>query len=520
VSDALFVSGDDVPEYFRAVPLMTVGMSWPASTGPVTITMQHLEDAVAAASDPHIQAPRIKLGHSSSINGDHEDHNPFAALGDAEPSFGQFVNLRTVNDGAVLVGDADNVIAWLALSAPSTYPNRSAEATWAVEPPTFDVQTAGGKRYSMCLTAVSFLGVELPAIGDLKDLSELIMDGPSALTAAKTPAALAADGRAALSISEDEIRQRFNFDWAMDEENGAAEDTYWWWCREVRVSEGEVIADDDEGHLWMVPFTDADGVTTFGEPGEVRKTYIPVAASVAQVACFARPSKPQRPPVAAGTTPAAITRPDQGVNTMDDDVREFLVARGIDPEKATDVQINAASVLMAEQPAAEVEPPPEAAPPEIAPPAAEVVEAPETERVPVAAAKPDAASLTMAVDRTQWEQTQATLAEYRKDRRDTERGKLDGEIATALSKGRITPASREAWRASIDPGDSPDAATRARAEAQLAALHSLPEGLVPLEARAQTPDPSAPGDDGLTGADRELLAASRSRMNFKAGQEA
>ncbi len=41
-----------------------------------------------------------------------------------------------------------------------------------------------------------------------------------------------------------------------------------------------------------------------------------------------------------------------------------------------------------------------------------------------------------------------------------------------------------------------------------------------LPARAQAPDPNAPGEDGLTGSDRELLAASRARMGFKTSQEA
>lgn len=499
MSDALFVSGADVPEWFLGVELMTVGMQWPASTGDVTITTKHLDDAVIAANDdPHIQVPRIKLGHTSPVNGDHPNHDPFAAIGDAEPSFGQFVNLRLTNDGAVLVGDATNVISWLAASAPSTYASRSAEATWAVEP-SFDVQTAGGKRYEMCLTAVSLLGVALPAISDLEDLSTLIMDGPSALAASQTPAALAAGDRAALSISEDEIRQRFNFDWAMDEENGAAEDTYWWWCREVRVSEGEIIADDDEGHLWMVPFTDADGVTTFGEPGEVRKTYIPVAASVAQVACFARPSKPQRPPAAAGTTPAATVRPDQGVN-MDDDVREFLVARGIDPDTASEVQVNAAKTLMPE-PGAAVEPPPAADEP-----VAEVEqEAPEAERVPVAAARqiPDGMRL---IDAATLAELQAGAQAGTQLAREKATETRDRVLAAARDEGRITPA-RIAHFATLYDADPEGTTVLLTADEDKG---GIAKGLVPLAARAQTPDPDG---DGITYDANGLLPENVSLLN-------
>ncbi len=478
--DPVFLSGDAVPDYLRGVELMTAGMGWPGMNGPATVTMQNLADAVAAADDPHIQPPRIKLGHTSSLNGDHPDFNPFAAIGDAEPAFGQFTNLRLTNDGAVLVGDATNVPVWLAEMAPAAYPNRSAEAPWEVESPQADVQTAGGKRYSMVVTAVSLLGVYLPAIQDLEDLSTLIMDGPSALAASQTPAALAAGAGSALSISEDEIRQRFNFDWAMDAENGADEDTYWWWCREVRVSEGEIIADDDEGHLWMVPFTDADGVTTFGEPGEVRKTYIPVAASVSQVACFARPSKPQRPPVAAGTTPAAIARPDQGVN-MDDDVREFLVARGIDPEKATDVQINAASVLMAEQPAEA-----EAEPPEADEPVAEVEqEAPVAERVPVAAARvPDGMSL---IDSATLAELKAGAADGTRLAREKATETRDRVLAAARDEGRFPPSRLAAYSKMYDA--DPDGTTVLLTADE--DKGGLAKGAVPLAARAQTPDPES-----------------------------
>lgn len=500
--DPVFLSGPDVPDYLKGVELMTAGMQWQASTGPVTITMEHIADAITAANDdPHIQPPRIKLGHTSPINGDHPDHDPFAAIGDAEPAFGVFGNLQAQNDGAVLVGDADRILSWLALSAPATYPNRSSEATWQVAAADFDVQTAGGKRYSMVVTAVSLLGVYIPAISDLEDLTTLIMDGPSALQAsASDPASLTggqATPGAALSISEDEIRQRFNWEWAMDPENEL--DTYWWWCREVRVTNGEVIADDDEGHLWQVAFDEKDGIVTFGEPEQVRKTYIPVAASTTQVACFARPSKPQRPPVAAaGTNAAHSARPEpEGVN-MDDDVREFLVARGIDPDSATEVQINAATVLMAEQPPAEKTETPHAEADD-APEGQAQVETPETERVPVAASKPDpiAAAQKQAFDSLAAEvaslraERDATNAEATKTRR-------DDKVSAALNAGRITPAEREHYRSLLDVDE----------ERAGALLSALPSGRVPLDARAEIPDPEA---DPLLSADE--LPATVSLLN-------
>lgn len=485
VTEPAFLSGDEVPSYLRNVELLTAGMQWEASTGPVTITTQHIADAIIACNDdPHIQPPRIKLGHTSPVNGEFPNFDPFADVGDAEPAFGVFGNLAATNDGAVLVGDADRILTWLALSAPATYPNRSSEATWQVEAADFDVQTAGGKRYSMVVTAVSLLGVYLPAISDLEDLSTLIMAGPDALTASKQPAALAADGVAA-SISEDEIRQRFNWEWAMDPENEL--DTYWWWCREVRVTNGEVIADDDEGHLFQVPFTEKDGVVTFGEPEQVRKTYIPLAASE-PVACFARPSKPSRPAAAAATNRAATGRPGEEESPMTDQVREFLVGRGFDPDTATEAQVQAAEAFVAAFPS---EPEPdgsEAEQPEAEgseePEGSEAVETPERTPEPVAASQPDPIA---AAQKQAFDSLAAEVASLRAERDATNiaatKQRRDEAVSAALTAGRITPAERDHYRSLLDVDEE-------RA-GQL--LSALPAGRVPLEARAEAPDPQADG---------------------------
>lgn len=525
MSDPVFLSGDAVPDYLRGVELMTAGMEWQACTGPVTITMEHIADAIVACNeDPHIQPPRIKLGHYSPLNGEHPDHDPFAAIGDAEPAFGVFANLAATNDGAVLTGDADRILTWLALSAPATYPNRSSEATWQVESADFDVQTAGGKRYSMVVTAVSLLGVYIPAISDLEDLSTLIMAGPDALTAQQQPASLAAGDGAALSISEDEVRQRFNWEWAMDSENGAGMDTYWWWCREIRVTDGEVIADDDEGHLWQVPFTESDGVITFAEPQEVRKTYIPVSASTTQVACFARPSKPQRPPVAAaGTTPAATGRPDPEGGAMDETVREILAGLGLNPDEATEAQVQvatdaaaarAAAAAAAETAAAETETTETEGSAET-----EEVEATETEtgteRVPVAATRQIPEGMRL-IDEAELATLRAGAEAGTRLARQQAEQERETTLTAARDEGRFPPARLEHYRRMWDKDPEGTKTLLTAAEDQ----GGLAKGAVPLAAKSDAPDPTGAGADGMTAADRELLAASRARMGFKASQEA
>jgi len=508
-----FLSGADVPDYLIGVELLTAGMEWPASTGPVTITMEHLADAVRASNDPHIQVPRIKLGHTSSINGDHEDHNPFAALGDAEPSFGQFVNLRLENDGAVLVADATNIPAWLAQIAPAAYPNRSSEATWNVDSPSVDVQTNGGRRYSCVVTAVSLLGVVIPAIGDLEDLTPLLMAGPSA---ASTSASVSDTD---LSVSHSTVRDRFNWEWAVEREgNDFDGDTTWWWARDVRVDDDEIIADDDEGHLWAVPFTtDGEDTITFGDPARVRQTFVPVAA--AQIASFSRPdkqaerpaviaaAKPSRKPAAAAATdPAATRRSDPEGDAMTEDVKDILTGLGLDPDTATEQQVqiatNAAAYAIATAPK------PTADAPEVPQADADAegsadadadadVEAPE--RVPVAAkvepdpiqAAKDAAMADMSARLEAMTQREnARLTAEMKTRRDAK--------ATAAVGDKITPAEREHYRALYDIDE----------ERTDALLSSLPSGRVPMEARAEAPDPDADQfttDDGFLPENVSLL---------------
>jgi len=531
MADSLFLTGDDVPDYLLGVELMTAGMEWPAMSGPVTITMEHIADAIVAANDdPHIQVPRIKLGHTSTLNGDVPDFDPFAAIGDAEPAFGQFHNLAAKNDGAVLVGDATNILTWLAETAPAAYPNRSSEATWQVAAVDFDVQTPGGKRYSMVVTAVSLLGVYIPAIADLEDLQTLLVSGPAALAAREEPDVPAGQpaAPAALSVSTDVVWTRFNFDWAMAEDNGAEQDTYWWWARDIRLDPNEVIADDEQGSLWSVPFsTDGEDEVTFGSPVQVRQTFVPLAASQRLVASFARPSKPPRQPAAAAAgANAADARPEPEGVTMDESVRDVLAGMGLDPDAASDEQIQAATVLAQAQAETPGDPAPEGDPPAEPDPDDEPADDPAGEpagdREPAGAAARAAAapasSLTVAVDRARFEEMEREVSLARQERRANERRQLDAAASAAVLDGRIAPSVREAWRTEIDPGDAPDAASLARAQAAQAALAALPAGRVPLDARASIPGPDAdpfPADEPLPANVSLLTPSQRAEMRAR-----
>ena len=158
------------------VELATVGIDWPGSNGDLTFRFDHFEDAVRAANeDPHVQLPRIKIGHTDPrFNTEMEhDHDPFWVFGDGEPALGSIENLEL--DGAVLYGDFVKVPFWLATIMPAAYPNRSLEGAYIDG--RWRVETPGGKEYSFVLTAVALLGIFRPAVEDLEDLEGFLTMG-------------------------------------------------------------------------------------------------------------------------------------------------------------------------------------------------------------------------------------------------------------------------------------------------------------------------------------------------------
>jgi hypothetical protein len=318
----------------------------------------------------------------------------------------------------------------------------------------------------------------------------------------------APDARASVDVST--IRERFNFGWAMDSENGAEQDTYWWWACSVRVDPAEVIADDGEGGLWSIPFTtDGADEVTFGTPVRVRETFVPVDASEGVAATeavtrrrqtvlaseLAKPEKPDR------DNPAA-SRPRTEDAMSGIDIAALRSRTGLSdedlPDDATEEQINAA---LAKEPEAETPETPEETPEAETPEAAEVPE-------PVAASE-----RTVTVDRAQWERTQRDAEAGAVARRAQLSAALDTEADAAVKDGRITPASRGEWRGAIDPGENPDVAATARAEAEKTALKGLTAGRVPVDGERGTQPSASAGDDAL-------LAATRSHLNIPTPKEA
>jgi hypothetical protein len=289
-----------VPDYLTIpdVELCSVGMKWPSAAGEITMTFEHLADAVAASNDVHIRPPRLKLGHSDErFNADRRiDHDPFYT-GDAEPAVGSVANLRLVDNGAVLMGDYVEVPVWLAAALPSAYPSRSVEGGYTIlernsEPiGSWKVTTPGGREYSFVLTACALLGTVPPAIADLEDLRRFLVEGRGAVVAGRDPAELggvAASGSmetvpdgpapASLEADVDQVIVAFCEEYCIG-------DRYQWWPRAFRVDPNRIIADDEAGGLWAVQATtdDAQNVS-FGEPEQVLQVFVPADAARATFA--------------------------------------------------------------------------------------------------------------------------------------------------------------------------------------------------------------------------------------------
>lgn len=360
----------------RDVELISVGMEWLGVNGAMTFTAQHLQDAMVAANeDPHIVAPRIKIGHDDPrFNPDRaEDHNPFAVAGDGEPALGSVRNLRLINDGATLIGDYVEIPVWLAEAAPSAYPNRSIEGAYSVSDDqmglpigSWDVETPGGKKYSFVLTACAMLGMSRPAVSDLEDLRRFLTEGEGLVVAGAAPAegGVPADATIgampatatgapppAATADADKAVEIFCKDFCTDER-------YWWWPRALLLDPNVIIADDDEGSLWEVPIsTDGDQNVTFGEPTRVLQTYVAAPAAAAAAMAATVPTLHTAAPVLSfdsrAATPAAERKkaPAEGGSTdsaplrgmnFSDELRPKLAAKlGLSAD-ATDEQITAA----------------------------------------------------------------------------------------------------------------------------------------------------------------------------------
>lgn len=282
------------------------------------------------------------------------------------------------------------------------------------------------------------------------------------------------------SVDAATVRHRFNFDWAMDPQNvfeadGQTVDPYWWYATSIRVDPNEIWAEDEEGNVWVVSFTtDGADEVTFGEPVRSRLVAVPAGAQAGVAAtetvnrrtqrvvadALQRPDKPAR----EGATTAAEARPNPEEGVMDENVRAYLEAQGIDPSAATEEQVNAANVFVAagwtpesaEAPAEQPE----------GEPATEVAE---PEQV-AAAADEDG---PVMIDRATLAELQAGARTAKELDAEKKASQRDQDIDDAIQAGKFPPSRREHYATAydIDPEGTRDMIRR------------LAPGLVPVDER-------------------------------------
>jgi hypothetical protein len=452
------------------VELATVGV-WYTSTGVWDCTPEQLADCVRAQDDPTFRTAVLKVGHQDGR---------FNASADGEPGVGRVTNLRLSPDGLTLLGDLTGVPAWLAEIIPSAYPSRSIEMN-------LDVVTATGQTYAGVLTGLALLGVTAPAIESLADVAALY-EQPTAVDAWVSARAVAAsmqpavrwpplpdlstpmtnptDGdpmpaptvpdtvRAAASI--DTLRTAF-YDWVQTQEGDATILDRWAWICDVWTD--AVVADDDDGHLWRTPYTEADGVFTFGTPTRVTITYVPVADTVAArgIADVHRPLWKLSPDTDT-ITARAIATGDRAVRSARG--RDDRAASAIIPKEqalpdtpaiaqqvrerlglASDVDDDA---VLAALDALKAKPAADPTIPSVTDPVAPVVDADASDLDARIAARVAAAQAPLLAQLTTMSgELAARKAAEKVTRRET-------VLASALAAGKITPASRDAIAAQYD----------------------------------------------------------------------
>lgn len=144
------------------VELVKVG-TWGASTGVTNVTREDLDAIVAAYSDPQVDRPAIKIGHTDQRFADE-------AAGDGEPAYGWVENPRVSEDGTTLLGDLAGIPAKLAEVIPAAFRRRSVEIAWGLK-------TVAGKTHRAALTGLALLGIAKPAVKGMADVLALYADG-------------------------------------------------------------------------------------------------------------------------------------------------------------------------------------------------------------------------------------------------------------------------------------------------------------------------------------------------------
>ena len=214
-----------------------------------SFTIEDLESIIASQDDPHIKAPRIKLGHQTDPDGDWL------------PAFGVITNLRLDDDlGQTLIGDLEGVPEWLAEVMPTAWPNRSLEAR-------LNVNTQSSE-YSMLMDNIALLGIEMPGVTSLDDLESWFeATQPKGVVLAKKNDDIEA------AVEVEDIRRAYYAQKLTGDYS---------WIRTILIDPLQaIIVDDDNGGLWQREFTiGTDEAIEFGDAMAVKTEYVAASAAI------------------------------------------------------------------------------------------------------------------------------------------------------------------------------------------------------------------------------------------------
>lgn len=440
------------------VPIVATG-TYMLSTGEATFTHEDLVGYVNSLDDPAVKPARLKIGHTSEF-------------GDGEPCFGKVLNARLSEDGQTVLGDYVGVPEWLADILPIAYPNRSIEGA-------INATTATGKKHRLVVDAVSLLGVTLPGVSTLEDLagaygSEMpegteIKSG-DLITASQPPInSTHLDVRTAVNV--DDVRRAYYDTLSADE----------WslWVREIQLDPNSlIVTNDDTGELFKVGFEVNGSTIEFDEPVLVEIQYVEkVSASSAEsgdnrkVAVFASRDESR----------------DNTDKETEMDPKKIRASLGL-PEDATDEQVFAEQARLRDLAAsAEEDKGQEPASDE----SDDEDEGDEPETSEDGEAGDGDGPETKRVDAKVLEQLKRDAAEGVAARKEQLTERRESILASAVKAGKISPKSKDAWRAKL----------KAAPEATEQELDELEAGLIPVK---ETPV-EASAEAGDAGYDRSMF---------------
>jgi hypothetical protein len=475
------------------VPVCRTG-HFDLESGPVDFTLEHFAAAVSAlASDPAVRPMRVRLELPDQGHLEPEAMAVEANGGQGGPSVGWADNYAL--EGNTLYADL-HVPELVAGAMDWAFPGRSIEGV-------FGWQTATGQTHDFVATGLLLLGTSWPGVTTLPDFAEVQAEfaaevaagnlgtgtfvAPDSavvpmLEAATVAARVEPTGRpprpsrdqlAAASLNVNDLRLRWYGAESAGELEGLPESyDYWsWYVLEVRAEEDGTLfvlcIDENDGRMWRFDVASIDGPNvTFDEPTEVVLEVVPVTARRAARGDNGPSAWRPRPALARWTTraesragapahpSAAAAAADNPQTTeadapMNDALRRALASRhGLDPETATEAEIEAAELAAAEAAPEGGGDNPEPDTPE--------ADTPEAERQPAGAT-----ARTVTVSRDTWEATQRAAEQGATARAEQIAAQRTAAVEAAIADGRITPAEAglerndagewvDGWRRDLD----------------------------------------------------------------------